>query len=1675
MIKKVTINQITGKLKKLFLILIFSIAGNSLFAVTYYSWPASGSDPSNLNNWWTVNNGTGTHPGAFTGNTFIIQDGHTMTATALWAVGTGTVQFAGAASVLDMATFQLTMSTGTITMSNAAALCKTSCTHATLPIPTGKTWAGVVEFTLLTGGQAIPVGTYTNLKLDNTSGTNTVQGDITATTFTTAAGGTTDMVATTLTATTINHSGILKTQETIATPLPSGKTWGGTVEYNRNGNQTVVNGTYNNLSLNGGGGTQTTDGAVIVNGAFSVAAGNTFSILTATTTTLNGTYSNSGTAIRSSANADGTLTLTAAGNLGNLGVLGTGTTQGIILVVGGTTTSITVAASTSVTNLTVNSGCFLKINAGQTFTIGQSTSVGGTLVCNGTIQDGTAGGALSLTGGSVSYSGSGSVINTGGISVVNTSCTKTFAAGSSLTFAVLTAAGANPTISIGNAVTATTLTVNGAITLPGDDLTITANATLNANGGINNSATGSTITNNGTLSTTTVTLTATSSVANNSTATLSGNLTGTTNNSTWNNNNGGTLNIAGTLLTAGATPGTLVADAATNTVNYNGAAQTIKVPSVAYYHLTLSTSGAKTLTAGIQVNGDWTTSGTASLAGNFTVTFGGTAGQNIKGPTACTFYGLTMSNSVGLTLFDIGTTVSNTLTLTTGKITLGNYDLSLTNASGLSGGSSTSYIVTNGTGLFKRTVSGAATYAFPLGSSSAYNPASIVWSAAPGVTRLDGSYTPSTASVGTGLPVTISGCLSGTTLVNNGYWTFANTGALSNTYDITLTRNGHSNAGTTLQDHGIVRRDNSGTAWTTPGTWVQPGSAAISPANTGQIAAINHTGVSTASGFGEFALVKGVSTPPTVAAIGAGVTTACVGATSTAFTDATGGGVWSITNGTGSATIDASGVVTGVTAGTITVNYSVTSGGCTTTVTNTGATVYSGGTATPSVTAACDGSTITLTVAGNTGTKQWEQNVNGGGWVNISGCSNCAGSPVTTAALVAPNTYQYRVKSQGLCAGTATTITTQLNTTTVADAGSNGFACNDAYTLAGNAPGAGETGLWTKILGTGTITTPTSSTSGLTGLGAGINNFTWTITQGACSSSASISITEGAYDTYTSQYCIFSPATVDLSVANYNSNSIQWQQNVNNAGWVDIGGATTTPYTTGVLTTSTASPAYYQYRAKLTTGGCTDYGGIVQVGGSYCATSCAICTSCTCNTDVTVATGGCTWRVTANDATAHTLAAGTKLCIVGGTYTGAVSGTIGVDNGSVIVASGATFTPSSFPTFTGTSGFSLEIQSGGTANIPSNMVGTGSGSTINNCGTLTLSGITNTGGTMTFNNCGTTTNSGTFNVTGGTTTYNNAGTYSSSTNMTFTGGGTFCNSGTGSMNNFTITGGPTAIVNSGTLNITADITNTGGSMSLCPNSTINVGGNITGTGSTITGLAPCGVININGRGTFTGGTISNFDVCDASTPTSVYSCTGCATPNMSYCTCSHRPLPIELISFTARWYSNNKDKVITKWVTASEIGNDHFTIERTEDGETFTEIGVVAGAGNSNSILQYSLIDDNAVKGISYYRLKQTDYDGNYAYSGLVAVETDSADPLKLIYLYPDQNRNSLKYQYSYSGDKSITVEVVDVLGKTVSREYSEYNKADQEINMDISGLNKGVYLFKVSDGEHVVIRKFLY
>jgi hypothetical protein len=96
------------------------------------------------------------------------------------------------------------------------------------------------------------------------------------------------------------------------------------------------------------------------------------------------------------------------------------------------------------------------------------------------------------------------------------------------------------------------------------------------------------------------------------------------------------------------------------------------------------------------------------------------------------------------------------------------------------------------------------------------------------------------------------------------------------------------------------------------------------------------------------------------------------------------------------------------------------------------------------------------------------------------------------------------------------------------------------------------------------------------------------------------------------------------------------------------------------------------------------------------------------------------------------------------------------------------------------------------------------------------------------------------------------------------------------------------------------------------------------------------------------------------------------------------PLPISLLHFDA--VAKDNSFVHCTWTTASEQDNDHFTVERSRDGNTFEAIGDVPGAGTSYTALDYAFDDLRPYTGVSYYRLRQTDFDGTETWSQAVPV-----------------------------------------------------------------------------------------
>lgn len=146
---------------------------------------------------------------------------------------------------------------------------------------------------------------------------------------------------------------------------------------------------------------------------------------------------------------------------------------------------------------------------------------------------------------------------------------------------------------------------------------------------------------------------------------------------------------------------------------------------------------------------------------------------------------------------------------------------------------------------------------------------------------------------------------------------------------------------------------------------------------------------------------------------------------------------------------------------------------------------------------------------------------------------------------------------------------------------------------------------------------------------------------------------------------------------------------------------------------------------------------------------------------------------------------------------------------------------------------------------------------------------------------------------------------------------------------------------------------------------------------------------------------------------------------------SNNVLPIELLNFEAIL---RHSKVDLAWVTGSEINNDYFTVERSLDTENFEFVTEVAGAGNSSKLLSYATVDKNPYKGISYYRLKQTDFDGKYSYSKLMAVNNKNSKNFEFkIFPNPTDGQHVFITSDELNDDKTeVLVVLYDALGKEV-------------------------------------------
>jgi hypothetical protein len=184
-------------------------------------------------------------------------------------------------------------------------------------------------------------------------------------------------------------------------------------------------------------------------------------------------------------------------------------------------------------------------------------------------------------------------------------------------------------------------------------------------------------------------------------------------------------------------------------------------------------------------------------------------------------------------------------------------------------------------------------------------------------------------------------------------------------------------------------------------------------------------------------------------------------------------------------------------------------------------------------------------------------------------------------------------------------------------------------------------------------------------------------------------------------------------------------------------------------------------------------------------------------------------------------------------------------------------------------------------------------------------------------------------------------------------------------------------------------------------------------------------------------------------------------------------LPVNLINFEATYSNNN---IILNWVTASEYNNDGFEIQRSTNNKDFETIGFEKGNGVSNILIRYSFLDNNIENGETYYyRLKQIDYDGKFAYSNIQSAQLSDSELLLSSYPNPIENGGKINFKLSSDNNgESGTINFYSIDGQLIINKDINYTGKKYFDQIDTRNLNSGIYILEFRNKFQVIQNKII-
>ena len=171
-------------------------------------------------------------------------------------------------------------------------------------------------------------------------------------------------------------------------------------------------------------------------------------------------------------------------------------------------------------------------------------------------------------------------------------------------------------------------------------------------------------------------------------------------------------------------------------------------------------------------------------------------------------------------------------------------------------------------------------------------------------------------------------------------------------------------------------------------------------------------------------------------------------------------------------------------------------------------------------------------------------------------------------------------------------------------------------------------------------------------------------------------------------------------------------------------------------------------------------------------------------------------------------------------------------------------------------------------------------------------------------------------------------------------------------------------------------------------------------------------------------------------------------------------LPVELIEFTGR---KSEENVHLMWKTASELDNDYFDIEHSNNGRNFKTIGTVFGSGTTDEQISYQFVHKNVKSGMNYYRLKQVDFDGQFEYSKIISIQIANDN----IIVSPNPTNGIIEIKGTKL--RLANLKMTDSRGRII-----ETNILTNNQTIDISNQPNGLYFLIIQTERSTIVRRII-